>query len=65
MVVKMEKNTVGIYLPPKIMKLLDELSDKTGMSRSSVVRVAVLEYARSLSLLTRLVHYESQTPREA
>jgi metal-responsive CopG/Arc/MetJ family transcriptional regulator len=55
----MAKNKTTIYLPENIMKLLDELSDKTGMSKSSVLRTALLDYAKSLSLLTKIMHLES------
>jgi predicted transcriptional regulator len=52
----MGKDKATIYLPANIMELLEDISQKMSMSKSSVLRTALLDYAKSLSLLSELVH---------
>jgi DNA-binding MarR family transcriptional regulator len=49
------RNIKAIYLPSNIWQIIEELSRYLGCSRSSVVRFAVLDLAKDLSLLKSTV----------
>lgn len=46
----------GVYLPPELWEIVEEIAKKTGLSRNSVIKAAVLDYAKDLSLLKEKVH---------
>jgi hypothetical protein len=50
------KHIVRVVLSPQHKEILDDICLKLGQSESETLRVAFLEYARSVSLITEKVH---------
>jgi hypothetical protein len=50
------KHIVRVVLSPQHKELLDRICQKLGQSESETMRVAFLEYAKSISLITEKVH---------
>jgi uncharacterized transporter YbjL len=51
-----KKHIVRVVLSPQQKELLDRICQKLGQSESETMRVAFLEYAKSISLVTEKVH---------
>jgi hypothetical protein len=51
-----KKHIVRVVLSPQHKELLDKICLKLGQSESETMRVAFLEYAKSISLITEKVH---------
>jgi len=51
-----KKHIVRVVLSPQHKELLDRICLKLGQSESETMRVAFLEYAKSISLITEKVH---------
>ena len=47
---------VKVVLSTQQAEMLDKIASKLGMSKSEMLRVAFLEYAKSISLITETVH---------
>jgi len=52
----MARQIVKVYLTPEQKLLLETICDGLGMDESEVLRVAFIDYAKSLSLVTEQVH---------
>ena len=52
----MARKIVKVYLAPGQKRLLERICHSTGMDESEVLRVAFMDYAKSLSLVTEQVH---------
>jgi len=52
----MARKLVKVYLTPEQKKLLERICHSLGMDESEVLRVAFMDYAKSLSLITETVH---------
>jgi len=50
------KHIVRVVLSPQQRELLDKICHKLGQSESETMRIAFLEYAKSISLITEKVH---------
>jgi len=50
---------VRVVLSPQHKEMLDNICVKLGQSESETMRVAFLEYAKSISLITEKVHVKS------
>lgn len=50
------KSIVKVVLSPQHKEILDNICLKLGQSESETLRVAFLEYAKSISLITEKVH---------
>jgi hypothetical protein len=50
------KHIVRVVLSPQHKELLDRICQKLGQSESETLRIAFLEYAKSISLITEKVH---------
>jgi hypothetical protein len=50
------KHIVRVVLSPQHKELLDTICKKLGQSESETLRIAFLEYAKSISLITEKVH---------
>ena len=50
------KHIVRVVLSPQHKEILDNICLKLGQSESETLRVAFLEYAKSISLITEKVH---------
>ena len=50
------KQIVRVVLSPQHKEILDNICMKLGQSESETLRVAFLEYAKSISLITEKVH---------
>jgi len=50
------KHIVRVVLSPQHKELLDRICQKLGQSESETLRIAFLEYAKSISLVTEKVH---------
>ncbi len=50
------KNIVGAVLSPQEKEILDTVCAKLGQSESETLRIAFIEAARSISLVTEKVH---------
>jgi hypothetical protein len=51
-----KKHIVRVVLSKQQKELLDRICQKLGQSESETLRIAFLEYAKSISLLTEKVH---------
>jgi hypothetical protein len=51
-----KKHIVRVVLSPQQKELLDKICQKLGQSESETLRIAFLEYAKSISLVTEKVH---------
>jgi len=52
----MARKIVKVYLTPEQKKLLEKICQSLGMDESEALRVAFMDYAKSLSLVTEKVH---------
>jgi hypothetical protein len=53
----MKRNhTARVVLSPQHKEILDSICIKLGQSESETLRIAFLEYAKSISLITEKVH---------
>jgi len=52
----MARKIVKVYLMPEQKRLLERICYSLGMDESEVLRVAFMDYAKSLSLITERVH---------
>jgi len=52
----MARKIVKVYLTPEQKKVLETICRRLGMDESEVLRVAFMDYAKSLSLVTEQVH---------
>ena len=52
----MARKIVKVYLTPEQKRLLERICHNLGMNESEVLRVAFMDYAKSLSLITETVH---------
>jgi hypothetical protein len=50
------RKLVKVYLTNQQKRLLERICQKLGMDESETMRVAFLEYARSINLITETVH---------
>jgi hypothetical protein len=50
------KHIVRVVLSPQHKELLDQICEKLGQSESETLRMAFLQYAEKLSLVTEKVH---------
>jgi hypothetical protein len=50
------KHIVRVVLSPQHKELLDQICETLGQSESETLRVAFLEYAKSISLITEELH---------
>jgi hypothetical protein len=50
------KSIVRVVLSPQHKEILDNICRKLGQSESETLRMAFLEYAKSISLITEKVH---------
>lgn len=50
------KHIVRVVLSPQHKEILDNICSKLGQSESETLRVAFLEYAKDISLITEKVH---------
>jgi hypothetical protein len=50
------KHIVRVVLSPQHKELLDRICEKLGQSESETMRIAFLQYAEKLSLITEKVH---------
>jgi hypothetical protein len=50
------KHIVRVVLSPQHKELLDRICHKLGQSESETMRIAFLQYAEKLSLITEKVH---------
>ena len=50
------KQIVRVVLSPQHKEILDNICMKLGQSESETLRIAFLEYAKSISLITEKVH---------
>ncbi|MEM2107907.1 MAG: ribbon-helix-helix protein, CopG family [Candidatus Bathyarchaeia archaeon] len=50
------KHIVRVVLSPQHKELLDHICAKLGQSESETLRIAFLDYAKSISLVTEKVH---------
>ena len=50
------KHIVRVVLSPQHKEMLDNICSKLGQSESETLRVAFLEYAKDISLITEKVH---------
>jgi metal-responsive CopG/Arc/MetJ family transcriptional regulator len=48
-------NAKNVYLPSPIWKLIDQIAERTGSTRSSIIRYAVLRYVEELGLLNDIM----------
>lgn len=53
------KNIVRVVLSPQHKEILGNICTKLGQSESETMRIAFLEYAKSISLITEKVHEKS------
>jgi uncharacterized membrane protein YebE (DUF533 family) len=53
----------AISLPRDLDKLVEEVKNKLGMTRSNLYLTAIMEYLRSLSLLSSTLKVTDQHPR--
>jgi hypothetical protein len=51
-----KKHIVRVVLSQQQKELLDKICQKLGQSESETLRIAFLEYAKSISLVTEKVH---------
>ena len=51
-----QKQIVRVVLSPQHKELLDKICEKLGQSESETLRMAFLQYAEKLSLVTQKVH---------
>jgi hypothetical protein len=51
-----KKHIVRVVLSQQQKELLDRICHKLGQSESETLRIAFLEYAKSISLVTEKVH---------
>jgi hypothetical protein len=51
-----KKHIVRVVLSPQQKELLDKICQKLGQSESETLRIAFLQYAEKLSLITEKVH---------
>jgi len=51
-----KKHIVRVVLSPQQKELLDKICQKPGQSESETLRIAFLEYAKSISLVAEKVH---------
>jgi hypothetical protein len=56
MVKEWQENIARVVLSPQHKELLDHICEKLGQSESETLRMAFLQYAEKLSLLTQKVH---------
>jgi len=52
----MARKIVKVYLTPEQKRLLERICHSLGMNESEALRVAFMDYAKSLSLVTETVH---------
>jgi uncharacterized protein (DUF927 family) len=52
---------VRVVLSPQHKEILDNICVKLGQSESETLRVAFLEYAKSISLITEKVHHKVES----
>ena len=52
----MVRKLVKVYLTFEQKRLLERICHSTGMDESEVLRVAFMDYAKSISLITEKVH---------
>jgi len=52
----MARKIVKVYITPEQARLLETICRTLGMHESEVLRVAFMDYAKSLSLVTEKVH---------
>jgi hypothetical protein len=52
----MARKIVKVYLTPEQKKLLEKICQSLGMDESEALRVAFMDYAKSISLITEKVH---------
>ena len=52
------KAIVRVVLSPQHKEILENICSKLGQSESETLRVAFLDYAKSISLITEKVHAE-------
>ena len=50
------KSVVKVVLSPQHKEILDNICVKLGQSESETMRIAFIEYAKSISLITEKVH---------
>jgi hypothetical protein len=55
------KYIARVVLSPQHKEILDNICARLGQSESETLRVAFLEYARSISLITEKVHGRRET----
>ncbi len=51
-----QENIGRVVLSPQHKEILDNICVKLGQSESETLRIAFIEYARSISLVTEKVH---------
>jgi len=51
-----KRDIVRVVLSKQQREILRQISEKLGQSESEVLRMAFMEYARSISLITEKVH---------
>ncbi|HML02349.1 MAG TPA: hypothetical protein VK487_03135 [Candidatus Bathyarchaeia archaeon] len=51
-----QKRSHKVFLSKQQQEMLTRIADKLGQSESEVLRMAFMEYARSISLITEKVH---------
>ena len=52
----MKKCIVRVVLSPQHKEILDSICRKLGQSESETLRMAFLEYAKSINLITEKIH---------
>ena len=52
----MARKVVKVYLTSEQKKLLERICESLGMDESEALRMAFMEYAKSISLVTEKVH---------
>jgi len=52
----MPRKVVRVYLTPQQKRILEKICYSLGMDESEVLRIAFMEYAKELSLVTEKVH---------
>jgi len=51
-----KKSVVKVVLSPQHKEILDNICMKLGQSESETLRIAFLDYAKSISMVTEKVH---------
>jgi hypothetical protein len=54
--ITVQKRSHKVFLSKQQQEILTKIADKLGQSESEVLRMAFMEYARSISLITEKVH---------